>query len=736
MINEILLRRKNMFILPETNSFASNSTKLLATLMANIESLGYTFSTETVKKMMHRTIESLTTIEASLVPVLKELVGANRVYKPFYPNFPETVMTASDASLYINAILHYLTFGEYRPTNDVKLSLHPELCEKHELTVLEGVTSDVAEEKLTEIFTNLCQSKTSLSQTDVKDIIEIYQAYDSVAESLSSLNFPFKENKAIIASIQYNHMPVKNLNTPFIQRLYKKATATDILRLITALSDGDVSLATNTHYRNFSRPERLQLLLMLSRCENLAKDMMTYKNRWIRIGERLHPFEKCYEKRKELDEVIVAFELIRSNCKIDGKKYQLYSDNQQVEIMSKAILSHRSVAIDYILVVLRNNPGLFARKLDFLLRNCNKEEDDVLHVINEFENVSEKISVPVLLQVYAHFLHRNDEINDSRVFFPKGQMAKCWYTKNDLPPIDFKYCNQVVAICKTAIVNIFDAQKPHDMGKVYLSDKFKNYLIPSSQRSASKALKPVTRGSRLPIDPNTKVLRSFIWWTNTENESCVDLDLSAVMYDENMNYINSLYYGNLRNGISSYHSGDITNGGPFNGDGVAEFIDIDLNIPKSSNVRYIAFTVNSYRGQHFSALGGHAMFGWMDRNDPLKGKVFEPSTVKQKFDLTQDTAISIPAIFDIVKMEYVWCDINGNVSARSNCRTALNQITGLCYALCNMHKATLYDLIEMNIKAREGVLVDNIKDADIVFDEGPSADVTPFDIDTIIGNYL
>lgn len=47
------------------------------------------------------------------------------------------------------------------------------------------------------------------------------------------------------------------------------------------------------------------------------------------------------------------------------------------------------------------------------------------------------------------------------------------------------------------LVKIYGQREP--IGKVYLSDDYRNYVVPFSQRSASKALKTIVRGSRLPM---------------------------------------------------------------------------------------------------------------------------------------------------------------------------------------------------------------------------------------------
>ncbi len=37
------------------------------------------------------------------------MVGAHIQFTPMYPNFPQQMMDLSDADLYINAVIHYVT---------------------------------------------------------------------------------------------------------------------------------------------------------------------------------------------------------------------------------------------------------------------------------------------------------------------------------------------------------------------------------------------------------------------------------------------------------------------------------------------------------------------------------------------------------------------------------------------------------------------------------------------------
>ena len=255
---------------------------------------------------------------------------------------------------------------------------------------------------------------------------------------------------------------------------------------------------------------------LLSGCPNIEEDMLRYKERWIRIGERIHPSEfECSRHILEYDKAICAFDNLRNNKKIEtfGNKVEL----------ALAYGDYTSAIAEFV-----KRPGEFARRLDQLLRNA----DDKTAIIDSFRLVADKVSTPVLLQLREHFSHRSEN----------------------------------------ALVGIYSHRET--MGKVYLSESYRNYVVPFSQRSASKSLKTIVRGSRLPIQGQTNVIRAFIWWTNMDGSGLdddtrgrVDIDLSAAMFDEQWNYMEHISYTHLKSEkYNSCHSGDIVNGGPVDAD--------------------------------------------------------------------------------------------------------------------------------------------------------------------------
>lgn len=706
-MNEILLRRKNRVILEKGNEENPNN-QYIVTITKNIEALGYTFSKGLFENLQTLNKEQLHNFYSELIPILKKMTGADVVYKPMYPNFPKSVMEASDTELFVNAFFHYWTEGKWLP--DQKKNKRLPLRDRMKLKEI----SLGSIEDLRDIFISLCKAKTSVSQEDKEDLEWIFKNMQVRFPD----EIPLKENVALIVKIYLDSYPLAGSGD--IQKYFK--TATDVLRLITAMSDGDISLAENTKYRSFKRRERRILLELLQNCGEIEEDMLRHKNKWIRVGERLHPAEYS---EKQFGKVITAFNKLRNGIKIETFAGKVTKELDKEDYRAAIKL-------------LKQRPGELARKLDYLLR---KSEDKDL-VINAFKDVAGDISTPVLLQVREHFAHRTEKA-ESRVFFPKGNLARSFCIKNTLPDIDKKYCSFIVKICRSVLIENY-AKKEY-LGNVYLSEEFKNYLVPFSQRSASKALKTIVRGSKLPIDSGTQAMRAFVWWTNMDNEKGknpagrVDIDLSAAIFDENWNFIEHISYTNLRSfAFNAYHSGDIVNGGPANGDGVTEFLDVDINSVVEYGVRYIVYQVYSFTHQKYSDMP-HAMFGWMSRKDVNSGEIYEPKTVEQKMDLASESVVCIPAIFDCVNREFIWCDMNLSLNGYhsnfggNNVESNLHGVAATCYSVVNMKKTNLYELICMHISAR-GVQVSNKEDADVIFDI--DSGITPFDTEIFMSEFI
>ena len=740
-LNEILIRRKNLIILPATTpskGVGHNSSSIIGSILRNIEPYGFTFSPSVINELKEYSPETLIDWFTQVVePVMKKITGANHKWSCMYPNFPQQVMDASEAELYINALVHYLTFGEVLPDYEAKTRLHL-ICNPNATKVIDIGCDEAA----ILIFKNIVSSNVSVSVQDINDCKVIFNRFPEICTvylETDSTVIPNKENLAKITSMVWDSVGYEKCS---MKRYFK--TATDVLRLYVALSDGDVSLSSPTRFINLSRKFRRNIMNLLESCgKNLTEDMFRYREQWLRVGEKIHPFSY---NNKKYNHTIAAFDFIRNK-----KKPSFFANkvNNLIDVL-KTNNCVTPPTINNLVNILETRPGEFARKLDLVLRCCYNEPMATRVVLNSFESVANKISIPILLQLRKHFANRN--YIDDRVFFPKGNVAKAVVINNNLPHLRTDVCISVNTICNEAIKNKLKEKEP--LGKVYIDEEFDNFIMPFSLRNANPASKIVTRGSRLKVSDDTNIIRLFVWWTNSDDESPsrhrVDLDLSCGFYDENWHLVKRISYRNLRDGqINCYHSGDITNGGPKNGNGVAEFIDIDLNSIESA--KYAAFTVNSFTGQKFSELP-NCCFGWMQRNGFNDGEVFEPATVDMKIDIKSASKVSIPAVFDCESREIIWTDINVSPDKIKPITIEDNssRIAKAINAIININKPTLYDLVYFNATAR-GEIVENKYEADIVFsndttevpifnDEGVVIDyatiVTAYDIDYFIGSMM
>ena len=701
-LDEILLRRKNMvFVFPNDAYYEQNETekRIFTACMKNINSLGYSFSKELLGELIHLDVVEIQNFYCTYFPMLKRMRGAEVEYNPMYPNFPQQVAEASDAELFVNAIIHYISNGSWLPKYE-KVPRLPLI--DGDKTILLSVGSH---EDLMAVFSNLVGSKTSLSQQDKEDVITIIENCPDYGKYLPDEIY-LKENVAFICKAIIDHAVIKDASV--ISKYFK--TATDVLRLIVSLSDGDISLATPTKYRSLRRAERRMVMDLLAGCGNILEDLYRYPNEWLHAIHSAHPFEFCQKKYAGVNQ---AFNTLRNE-----KKPLLFAG--KVDALIKAGRMEEAARM------LESRPGDFARQLDKLLRGAKDERG----ILNSFAKVAEKVSSPVLLQLREHFTYRNEDLSSPRIFFPKGNLAKVKMIENHLGTLSPDTINMVRNICTSALAAQYREREP--LGNVYIDPELEHYIVPFSQRSASKAVKTIVRGSRIPVDDSTKVVRAFIWWTNTGTdtadgfwEDCsdrVDIDLSAAVYDQNMGFLGHVSWTNLRLG-NLFHSGDITNGGPVNGKGVAEFIDIDIQSVLDMGGRYFIFTVHSYTGQHFKDLP-NCRFGWMEREDVNSGEIFEPSTVEMKMDLMSDSVTAIPVIFDCQTRQFIWCDMsapNSMPTGRGNTIEGnLKGVTATCYAIMHMHKPSIFDLAFLNAVSR-GKLVLDRNQADLIF----SNDKTP-----------
>lgn len=733
VLSEILMRRKQKILAPwyydgfyneilesitsktinETIENCADNEKIymVFTIYKNMKDCGFRLSSKTINFLLSIDKGAISKWYTEVLrPVIEHYTGSDVTHKVMYPNFPTQVIETDQLNLLYNALVQYYS-NSPESTVECEKEERPELDRLDKLEVLDITDFD----ELIDLFYNIVTAKVTMSPTDYTDIENIAKILGGREEFLNRFSkygfeIPNKANLVYVTSVLKDIVDFEKLS-----KFYK--TITDILRF--AYED-DPTLKSNVKL-HISRPKsRLILRLLNSHIsdDNALEDIYRYRERWLRVAERLHLNEKFANRR--YPDVCTTFNRLRNNKhKTDVNVYcYAYRIN---EMCKRYKTIPTSQFIRDLVNIAKERPGEFARNLDRFLTMTHDSEVDSEIIISGFEEIADKVATNILIQMYRHFTNRVEEANkEFRTFIPNCNTAKVKIVDNKKPALTKKVCIYVCLICVKALRTIL-IKKPK-LGKVYIDSDFKNFIVPFSLKNASKTTKSIIRGSRISIPKEVNYIRSFIWWTNNLNDR-VDIDLSLSLYNENFEFLRKISFTSLKDSFGC-HSGDITNGGDISGSGVSEFIDLNIDKVLEVGARYAAFTIHSYTGQKFSELK-NCRFGWMNRKGCNDGEIFEPSTVEMLFDIDTNTTQCIPVMFDCKEKQFIWTDMTYSSSfAYSTVEGGVNKISELIKAIVNMYKErpNLYDLILFNTIAR-GELVFTPEEADIVF----SNNQLPFD---------
>lgn len=687
-MNGIYLRRRGKLLLKPGDGGASATQ--IAMVQKETEALGFVLSPAVVERMGTLSTEQLTRVLRELRKHLAPMTGAHREHRPLFPDFPRGSLALAEAELYMRAVYHYLT----------RRRLH--LAEPQEAApLLNGRAPREIDLGTSEDFEALCTqlaaSRSSLSAQDKADLGWFIQQYRAQVLRLLPPEIPYKENLALIGAGLLRQAPGAATDAFLSERI---KTATDVLRLAVALNEGDLSLAEPTRFQRMKRGERRRLLQCLDACAEPLEDMRRWSERWKRLGEVLHPGDY----RERFGNSWRAFQALREDLPFE-------SFNGAVE---QALAQGRHEAAAQRLAT---RPGEFARRLDHLLRSGARPQA----VLERFRAVAARVSTPVLLQALSQFEHRGR--SPLRTFFPKGDAARAWSLHDRRAPIEAPALAEAIAICRAALRERFARLAP--LGRCYLDPALAQMRVPLAQRSASRALRTLVRGSSLPL-PDTRVIRLFLWWKN--GRSRTDIDLSAALFDRDYAFRDVVAYYNLR-GYGGHHSGDIVDAPQ----GAAEFIDLDLQRLRELNLRFVVVSVHSFTDQPYCDLP-ECFAGWMARSEPDSGEPFEARTVEDRLDLASNQQNCLPFVLDLERGRILWTDIGlGGKLRWNNAANNLSGISLILRAMTALATPDLYTLFDLHAQAR-GQRVDSPEQADTVFSmhEG----ITPFEVDRIRAEFL
>ena len=711
-INKMLMLRKMAYVLPEKkndslmelknaiidDSLMKLKNSIIVSFSKYLEGLGFKLSIELINKMTDLETGTLGKEMIKIEELLIEKLGGDLDYVLLKNGFPNNIREEYDEK-YLDALLQKENADEFLVKSLSKLK-----------------SINLANEKtLCEIWSNLLSSQVAFSEQDKEDLILIKKSVDGIFNHIPN-DIPNKENIIWLAiNIDDGDFFIKKMNTP-----------TDIIRLIVAKNDGDISLTNNCKFKSLPK-----------------KDIRFFAD----------SFERLYRKESDLYKNLELFKTIAKTYHFRNfKKHQHLQtllDRVFNKTLERGFNSRRDISLigripfDQLLDMYDANstsngyvlPAQILTDLVMLSRKCQEEKDyynvkDYFLLILE-ENIKKIENTNILLKACAVINSKTKE-NKFHVssYRTKKGMGKLYVKEDNSKLIRKDLANDIQNIIKNRLFEIYS--KKRELKNVYVEEELKD-----GKRTSSKG-NSIPYGSAFNLDDNTNILRTFIHWTNKEDGESVDIDSSFIFFDEYMNKQSVCSYFDLQKDYA-IHSGDFTDGGCFNGPGVAEMIDINIEEAIEYGIRYVVAMVNQYTGDHFSEVP--CKFGWMefsgkkDKNfGPLKK--FNKEAVKKSIELNSNCHEVLPCMIDLVERKIIWMDqqkeyVKNGPKEFAAGRNADSETLGTMYSAIGAltyPSFKLYDLIELHIMARGGTIVKNKEDANTVFtvfhanvDEFPNA---------------
>lgn len=722
-LKKLYFEENHAVILPTDKG--ENNKQLAATVSANFMCLGMTMNEDMTNKLAKASKEDILAFYNEYVPIVKETMADLSDPKVFYPNFPQEVMEKSDAELFVDQILHYMTKGEYIPSDyEAEQMRFPFIGKVQQHPIVEG-----SEQGFGTLMKTVMNSAVAYTPRQVRMIRAFFEdekkAFKYVPSSMKQ-----KENMIILGMTQKDVTGRDTLLQTFLKDpidvLRYAAVKSDIRNneknaekgtdaqneLYLAKSYQKASLAYDKSERPsfiLSKQDRRFCAQQLERIakgnpERLARDMYRHRSDWKRLIKNIHigDFKDCKS-------TAAAFDMVSNNRSIDRH-------DKTVEEAIKA------GDLKTALFEATKHPGDLMGRADKFLRMAKKDEEKQM-VLNAVRASVKEAGIAKTVGLMSVISGRNKE--DEKRTFVIAKSKKTFETTNkNRAALDDNTISDVKAACIDGLAEKFRGRG--NIGKVYMSPEMADYTVPANTRNTNDSVETYPSGSKISLHSENDVQRLFVTWTNMDkgsrdsdgywDDGQIDIDLSATMFKEDGSFFchcgwNGSYRSSDNNtGKPLYvFSGDIVDGGPADGPGVAEYIDLNLEGLKQAGVRYVVANVSSYGGQPYIAQP-HTAFGVMQRSYDDMGKTFEPQSVETRMRITGNATHEIPAIFDVYEDKMIWVDreLTGRVASMSQ------DIKPLLDFITNQSPMSLAQLIEVNVRGN-GEFVSDPRNADILY---------------------
>ncbi|WP_018549425.1 hypothetical protein [Streptomyces sp. LaPpAH-108] len=585
---------------------------------AALMSVGFKLSAELLARLSELEAKTVTAIARRTLGTVRERVGDHVRHNVYFVDFPANVPDTydfwtrclTDALADEASRAHTLTqlrtglvdlltlpaYGTYRHSYAEMLAAHDELigAAGDRMTVLH--LGGPLDDEVTALYLALAGSVTPLGEEGLRDLGTLA---GRCATGPQPEAIPVRENRAVVNRARLKAGADLDVDT-----------VTDVLRLACALSDGDVTLAEPTRFRSASRPVRRALLAALDSvvATDPAKlaDVHPHRERWKRLGERLHAHEYA-ERWPYAAGVFAVARGEREAPTFDGRVEKLLGAG---DVVGAARL-------------LGAAPGRLFRALDRLLRTAATAEE-LEAVVAAVESAAPEVSGRVLLSVREHIGNR-EKPDGQRVFV--NRYGGAWAESDTRPALSASTRERLLAVLDTET-----RRRLPDPGRLLVDPAVLDVALPLSGRATAAGLGVLPRGSLSAVEGD--LLRFFVHWRQKRRRT--DYDLSALLLNSRYETVTWLSYTSLAE-VEGEHSGDIIDA-PY---GASEFINLRLGAVRGD---FIVPQVHIYSGEGFEEAE-ESFFGFMLRDAEQSGRPFEPRTVRMKSELRGPGRVALPLAF-------------------------------------------------------------------------------------------
>ncbi len=364
--------------------------------------------------------------------------------------------------------------------------------------------------------------------------------------------------------------------------------------------------------------------------------------------------------------------------------------------------------------VFANNGSLLERNLVWLLSRASISE------LNDIVDLIKTDNPIVLYQLLQGII--SDDYKSSRTFkFIKNKLLKNHTETDD----EFKYRKSKLSLGIKEALNKIIINKIKEsysampkLGKIYISEEFKNIALPMNTSSCGSGLDVLPCGSRLKIEDD--YIRTFCYW-----KGIYDIDASAVMLkdldSEERHVLNFRNYALKEFGDSALSSGDDrSNEG-------AEYQDFKISELLERGYKYVIYTLNGFQS---SLDKGDIYCGYQNKKD-LDTKVWSSKNIAIKINVKGSSREYMGFAIDLENKEMIILnqvlDSNNSVINSQDINSIKNYLLSSYLTTFNM-----YDILSLR-----GEVTNNPEDAELIFDRSYIGTdnqkvIKPFQVESLV----